>query len=1328
MTYAACILEKSGCRQKMSQVIAAEFGLTMEVEFAGVLRVEKPQRREEEFLPPPAGEVSIPGLRATQPIRIAASGSSPAPKPAAKASKAAFDTEGLPFKPGTVRVLTGHAIRTKPIPLREVSQESGTVVVWGDIFDVQKKETRDGSKVILSIYFTDYTNSNVLKIIEEKKAAQIYDKLSPKTTIIVRGEVSYDRYDREINIRPKDISTVEKELRQDLAPRKRIELHAHTTMSAMDGLADTEALVAQAARWSHQAIAITDHGVVQAYPFATAAAAKARKENPNFRVLFGCEGYLVNDLVKMVDGSCPQSMKDTLIAFDLETTGLSPATERITEIGAVKMVGEQIVDRFNTFVNPEKAIPSEIIRLTGITDEMVANAPHEEEALKAFLAFCGDSQCLIAHNAGFDMSFLRAAAGRHSISLPFASIDTVPMSRNLLPSLRNHKLDTVANALELGKFNHHRACDDAEILAHIFLRLVELAREKGPVEQVEDLNKVLSGVDPKKGEMYHIVLLAQNNTGLKNLYRLISYSNLDYFHKKPRMPKSVILEHREGLLIGSACEAGELFRAVTAGKPWGELCEIAKFYDYLEVQPIGNNLFMLREGKVKDEEALRDYNRTIVRLGEETGRPVVATGDVHFLNPEDEVYRRVLMASMGFSDADNQAPLYFKTTEEMLEEFSYLGTEKAEEIVIDNPAAIADQVEILQPVPSGTFPPSIPGSDEELQRIVWERAKRDYGDPVPDLVKNRLERELTSIIKHGFAVLYIIAQKLVAKSESDGYLVGSRGSVGSSFVAHMAGISEVNPLPPHYVCPNCKHSEFITDGSVGSGFDLPDKACPVCGTTYLRDGHEIPFETFLGFDGDKSPDIDLNFSGEYQAQAHGYTEELFGSDHVFKAGTIATVADKTAYGYVKKYLEERGRVVHRAEETRLAIGCTGIKRTTGQHPGGMVVVPSEYEVYDFTPVQRPADDATSSIVTTHFDFHYLHDTILKLDNLGHDVPTQYKYLEDMTGIKVNSVPMGDPKIISLFTSPEAMGVTKEDIGCETGSLALPEMGTNFVRGMLLEAKPTKFADLLQISGLSHGTDVWLGNAQELIKSGTCSISEVIGTRDSIMTYLMHKGMPNKKAFDIMEFTRKGKAPQKLTPELQQEMRDHDVPQWYIDSCLKIKYMFPKAHAAAYVIAAIRLGWFKLYRPLEFYCVYFTVRGEDFDAESALGGKSAVRTKMEALQSLGMQRTKKEDDQLYSLQIVYEILGRGFSFLPVDLYRSHATRFQVEDGKIRMPFSALKGLGEAAAYSLQEAAAKGPFISGDDIIARAGVSKGVIETLKNAGALGDLPESSQMSFF
>ncbi len=1322
----AAFLESQNIPAKICDIVKEEFDLTIQVVFGGVTdtvkRLDPKQftrkNREEDACG--AGE---------QPMAVSKGGDIKGKGKATKmGNKSGFTFNGMEVEPDSQKVLVGNAIKDKPMPLNEISPEMGIVTVCGKLISVETFVIRKTGKVIYTMDITDYTNSYTIKLFANPQEVKKLETLEAKKHyLLVKGEITFDGFVKTYLIMAKDISVFNVREAMDEAAEKRIELHAHTKMSAMDAVCDAKDLVSKAAAWGHRAIAITDHGVAQAFPEAMETQATLKKQGKEIKIIYGVEAYYVNDTIPAVDGPDVVPFDGTFIIFDLETTGLSAGSERITEIGAVKMEKGVVVDAFQTFVNPEKTIPEEIVRLTGITDDMVKDAPYEKEALKLFYDFCGPHQSLVAHNAPFDMSFLRAAATRCDFPCPFTSIDTVTICRALYPELRSHRLNNMVDHFALGGFNHHRANDDAAILALVYQKLMEEITARTGKTTSEDINAAMVP-DPKKLNTYHMILLAKNTVGLKNLYKLISKSHIDYFHKKPIIPKSELMKLREGLLVGSACESGELFQAVLNGKNWGQLCEIAGFYDYLEVQPVSNNAFLLREGRVESEAALRELNQTIVRLGARQKIPVVATGDVHFLEPQARKFRAILMAGLGFKDAEQQPELYFKTTDERLAEFAYLGEAKAYEIVVTNPAQIAEQIEDIRPIPTGTHNPTLPGADEALMEITHATAKERYGDPLPEIVASRLERELHSIIKHKFAVLYVIAQKLVSKSESDGYLVGSRGSVGSSFVATMAGISEVNPLPPHYVCPKCKYSEFFTDGSYGSGFDLPEKNCPHCDLPLNRDGHEIPFETFLGFDGDKAPDIDLNFSGEYQARAHAYTEELFGSENVFKAGTISTIASKTAYGFVKKYLEERDVVVTKAEENRLVEGCTNVKRTTGQHPGGMVVIPADREIYDFTPVQHPADKSESNVVTTHFDFNSLHDTILKLDILGHDVPTLYKHMEDYTGIKIQDVPMSDPKVISLFTSPEALGLTEKELRCKTGTLALPEMGTEFVRQMLLDAKPKGFADLLQISGLSHGTDVWIGNAQDLIKAGTCNISQVIGTRDSIMTELILKGVEPKTAFDVMEITRKGKAAQNLKEETIDKLLSHGVEPWYIDSCKKIKYMFPKAHAAAYVIAAIRLGWFKIYHPLAFYAVHLTVRGQDFDAESALNGKAAVLRRLMELEQKGNDRTNKESDQYENLQIVYEIMARGISFLPVDLDRSDAHRFALEEGKLRMPFSALKGVGDTAAVGLFEARQAGPFISGDDIIARAGISKSVLESLREMGALGDLPMTSQLTLF
>ncbi|MGL4774700.1 MAG: PolC-type DNA polymerase III, partial [Clostridium sp.] len=1181
-------------------------------------------------------------------------------------------------------------------------------------------ETKTG-KTILTFYITDLTSSITVKcFLKANEKDEVLEGVKKGLYCKVRGEAVYDTYQREVVIMGRDIVKMQKIERMDGATEKRIELHAHTTMSTMDGIVSVGKLVEKAAKWGHEAIAITDHGVVQAFPDAQSAAKKNK-----IKVIYGVEGYLVDNGVPMVLNERGETLLSDYVVFDLETTGFSPKNDKIIEIGAVKVSEGKIVDNYSVFVNPRRNIPYKITELTGITDDMVRDAKSIEEILPEFLEFCKGS-VLVAHNAPFDTGFIKYNCNILRLPFDYGVLDTVPLARYLYPDLKKVKLNLVAKYLGIELKNHHRAVDDAKATADILLKMFEKLRDEMEILDLKTLNtKYLSNVNVKKLPSYHIIMLAKNQDGVKNLYKLVSEAHLNHFFKSARTPKSLLLEHREGLILGSACEGGQLYRSILDGKTDEELKEIVEFYDYLEIQPVENNAFLIEKGNVKDFDEIREINRRIYNLAKKHNKLIVATGDVHFLEPQDEAFRRIIMAGKGFKDADNQAPLYLKTTEEMLKEFSYLGEAEAREVVIHNPKKIADMVEVVKPIPDETFPPKIEGADDDIRNMTLNKVHSIYGDELPEVVQKRLDKELNSIISNGYAVLYLIAQKLVAKSLEDGYLVGSRGSVGSSFVATMADITEVNGLPPHYVCPNCKKSEFFLDGSISSGADLPDKDCPECGAKYIKDGHDIPFETFLGFEGDKEPDIDLNFSGEYQGVVHKYCEVLFGKGFVFKAGTIGTVAEKTAYGYVRKYLDERSIVASGAEIERLTVGCTGIKRTSGQHPGGIMVVPSDNEIYNFTPIQHPADDNDSDIITTHFDYHSISGRLLKLDILGHDDPTVLRMLQDLTGLDPKTIPLNDEKVISLFTSPEALGVTAEELECEVGSYGLPEFGTKFVRGMLVDTQPKSFADLVRISGLSHGTDVWLNNAQYFIKEGYTTLKDCISTRDDIMVYLMYKGVPPKLAFTIMESVRKGKG---LTEDFEKSMRENDVPDWYIESCKRIKYMFPKGHAVAYVMMAVRIAYYKVYYPHAYYATFFTVRADDFDADLICKGEGAIHARLQELYELGNGATVKDKGLMTSLELAFEMYKRGIKLLKVDLYKSEAVKFIIEDGNLRPPINALAGVGDNAAKSIVEARKDGEFISKEDLRLRAKVTKTVIETLSNHGCLEGLSETNQLSLF
>ncbi len=1210
-----------------------------------------------------------------------------------------------------------------PVPLSDMEGARYASVFLGTVFEVTTKETRAGDKTNITIGISDGASAAYLKRTLPNEECGWVKGYKTGGHVAAYGKLMRDKFDNEPFISLRGLKKIKKKERTDDAPEKRVELHLHSNMSQMDAISTPADIINTAIRWGHKAIAITDHGNVQAFPEIMLALEK--NKGADLKVLYGIEAYFVNDTARCIFGNDFPPFDGEMVVFDLETTGLSNRTCKIIEIGAVKIKGGEVIDKMDIFVDPECPISEEITQLTSITDEMVSGAPKEREAVRQFLDFAGGAM-LIAHNASFDVGFIRVACERQGFDFDNPFLDTVGLSHYVNPELKSHRLDALVKHYGIGDFNHHRASDDSEVLAKIFIKMLDSLKSEG-VSDFKGLIDVMGeDVDPLKLRPHHMIIFAKNKAGLKNLYKLVSYSYLKYYKRQPRMPKSVIEQHREGLIIGSACEAGELYKAILDGKTAQEIEEIASFYDYLEIQPLCNNMFLVREGKVPDEATLKDINKRIYELGKKLGKPVCATCDSHFINSEDEIYRRIILAGMKFSDADKEMPIYLRNTEEMLSEFEYLGADIAREVVIENPNRIADMCERIRPIPEGKFEPSIEGAEEDLTSSCWRRAKEWYGDEVPELVAKRLEKELGSIIKNGFATLYMIAVKLVAYSESLGYLVGSRGSVGSSLVATLSGISEVNPLPPHYRCLKCRHSEFFTDGKIGSGFDLPDKACPVCGEMMYQDGHDIPFETFLGFYGDKSPDIDLNFSGDVQGRVHKYTEELFGEGHVFRAGTMGTLADKTAWGYINKYLEERSVKIPKAEIAHMVTKLVGIKRTTGQHPGGIIVVPKEYDIYDFTPVQHPADDPDSDIITTHFPFSYLHDTILKLDELGHDIPTKYKMLERYTNTSVLDVKMNDRSVYELFESTKPLGISPDQIGgCQLGTYGIPEMGTRFIQQVLLDAQPKNFADLLQISGLTHGTDVWLGNAQELIKQGTCTISEVVGTRDGIMLYLIQHGVDDSTSFKIMEDVRKGKG---LKPEYEKTMLEHDVPEWYIWSCKKIKYMFPKAHAAAYDMSAIRLGWYKIYYPMEFYAAFLTVAPGGFDAEIVGRGYDGVSAAIKEIEEKGVEATQKENETCQTLYMVREAMARGIRFLNVDLLKSDATAFLPENGSIRMPFSSLNGLGGSAAEKIIDVRDRFTLYSVEDLRERTGISKAVIEILRRNHVLDGLSETNQFSFF
>ena len=1210
----------------------------------------------------------------------------------------------------------------KNMRIVDFSPEQPGVIIKGKTSNYESRETKNGGYLISFDIYDGSSSINVKAFLKANEYEEVHPKMKGCPPVRLIGTYEYNNFSREFGVIADMIeeTTWEEKIRMDNAPEKRVELHMHTQMSQMDGMTSATALIKRAIKWGHKAVAITDHGVVQAFPEAK----KAIKDS-DLKVLYGVEAYLSPDRFTSITNPGDQLLKDvTYSVLDIETTGLSKNTDKITEFGIIKVKNGERLGEFECFVNPEKEIPQRVVEVTNITNDMVKDAETIDKVLPKVLDFVKDT-VLVAHNATFDIGFIKHNADQLGLEFNPTYIDSLPLAKELFPHFKKFKLGIIADNLGIEVDVAHRALADVDTLVKVMEVMLKMLDEKGITKLSEVDDKLAGDINFTTLPTYHAIVLAKDKVGLKNLYKLISISNLDYFYKKPRMLRSILQKHREGLILGSACEQGELFRAIVEGKSDEELEEIASFYDYLEIQPLGNNMFMVRDGTVKGINDLIAFNKKVVEIGDKLNKPVVATCDVHFMDPEDEIYRRILQAGQGYDDADQQAPLYFRTTEEMLKEFEYLGKEKAYEIVVTNTNKIADMCEKFSPIADYKAAPYIDGCENTIRELTMKRAHELYGDPLPEIVQNRIDKELDSIIKNGFSVMYIIAQKLVAKSNEDGYLVGSRGSVGSSFVANMTGITEVNSLQPHYRCPNCKYSDF-TDYGVKNGFDLPDKDCPKCGHKLDKDGMDIPFETFLGFDGDKEPDIDLNFSGEYQAKAHRYTEVIFGKGTTFKAGTIGTIADKTAYGYVKKYYEERHIPINNAEVIRLAQGCTGVKRTTGQHPGGIIVVPVGNEIFEFCPVQHPADDPNTDIKTTHFDYHSIDQNLLKLDILGHDDPTMIRMLQDITKVDPKKIPLDDKETMSIFSSTKALGVTEDQIHSPVGTFGIPEFGTKFVRGMLVDTMPTKFEELLRISGLSHGTDVWLNNAQSLIEAGTIKLEDAICTRDDIMLYLIKKGMPPKPSFKIMECVRKGKG---LTEEQETLMRENDVPDWYIDSCKKIKYMFPKAHAAAYVTMAFRIAWFKVHIPMAYYTAYFSIRADAFDSEYMIHGKEKVINKMREIDAEGNAATAKDKDMYSTLEIVLEMYERGIKFLPIDLYESDATKFIMEEDGIRPPLNSIAGLGNVAALNIQNAHQKeGKFMSVEELKIRAGVGKSAVELLEKAGCLKGMTLSNQMSLF